>query len=139
MEKYKFLTRIKCLIKDIEEQILVTYNSINEFHKREDKIPQYLYDSNVKKYEFGKTLFNQGKMKMEKMIHEDNYSNMIIDCIRDRYFIKSKRYFEESYIIFHEYRKYSSKEIILTEIMTNFRLLFIYINEVSELLTLLKA
>ena len=44
MEKYKFLTRIKCLIKDIEEQILVTYNSINEFHKREDKIPQYLYD-----------------------------------------------------------------------------------------------
>ena len=139
MEKYKFLTRVKWLIKTIEKQILLISSSINEFHKREDKIPQYLFNSNIKKYETGKTLFYQGQMKIEKMIQEDNYSNVIVDNIRDKYFNKSKKYFEESYLIFHEYRKYSNKEILITEIITYFRVLFIYINEIIELLTLLKA
>lgn len=139
MENYKFLSKIKWLMHALDEQIKILTISINSFNNQEKKIPYYLVSTNYKNYQTGKMLIKEANDRLNKMFLDNQHSNLYLKVINERYILRSISYFEDSYLIFNEYRKYSSKDILISKITSEFRILFMYIKEISDVLKNIRA
>lgn len=137
MDKYRIICKCNWLFDKINSQIEKINLEINSINKHAKEVPEYLIISNTKIYNTGKRMFDEGNKIYDKMKAQNEYSNTYINVINKKFLYKAFSCFNDLYLSFHEYRKYISRELMLNNLISEFRILIIHMKDLMETLYML--